>query len=176
MSEQILAQVEEWRPIIGYETTFAVSNLGRIKRTKDAGCGRAGKIRKQVPNDRGYLTVILADDKRRKSFRVNRLVAMAFIPNPLNLPEVNHLDGDKTNNRVDNLEWSTRSRNMKHACATGLIDRAGESHPRAILTDAKIVEIRRSAKKVREIAVEYGIATVTVYGIRSRRAWAHVPD
>lgn len=73
-------------------------------------------------NEKGYLSVEFIKDGKRKRFKVHRLVAMEFIPNPLNRTEINHIDGNKSNNSVENLEWSTRSDNLKHAYATGLRD------------------------------------------------------
>lgn len=69
---------------------------------------------------RGYLYVILSKNNIRKIFKLHRLVATLFIPNPNNCPEVNHKDGDKSNNCVENLEWTTHSENIKHACQNGL--------------------------------------------------------
>ena len=109
---------EEWKPIKGYEGLYEVSNTGKIKSFQ------RGKIRILYPRKtpRGYLHVILSKNKVNKDLRVHRLVASAFIPNPLNKPEVNHIDGNKDNNNVDNLEWATRGENMNHAVKMGLCD------------------------------------------------------
>ena len=89
---------EVWKDIEGYEGLYEVSNFGRIKSL------RTGKIMKPSIN-RGYLKCILQNDGKYKMYYVHRLVIQTFIPNPDNLPEVNHKDEDKTNNKVDNLEW-----------------------------------------------------------------------
>ena len=118
MTQQI--QNEEWRPIKGYEGQYQVSNLGRVKslgrykRTK----GNAifwfdGRILKQYINNAGYLMIGLWDEKIKR-FLVHRLVAEAFIPNPDNLPQVNHRDENKTNNSVDNLEWCDCKYNINY--------------------------------------------------------------
>lgn len=91
--------LEIWRDIKGYEGFYQVSNLGRVRNSM------TDKILKPVPNHR-YLRVTLCKNGVHKLFRIHRLVAQAFIPNPDNLPTVNHKDQDKTNNCVDNLEWS----------------------------------------------------------------------
>ncbi len=109
---------EEWKPIKGYEGLYEVSNTGKIKSFY------FGKTRILSPrkNPLGYLHLVLYKDKVKKDLRVHRLVASAFIPNPNNKPEVNHIDGDKENNNVDNLEWATRKENINHSIKTGLCD------------------------------------------------------
>ena len=98
---------EIWKPIKGYEDYYEVSNLGRVKSLRN------NLIMKLVPSGKkGYLGINLRVNGTSKSFRINRLVAETFIPNPNNLPEVNHKDYDKTNNCVDNLEWCTHEYNM----------------------------------------------------------------
>ena len=117
---------EIWKDIKGYEGLYQVSNLGRVKsleRVVDYGhmkCVRKGRIVKQF-NTKDYNNVKLHKDGIRTIYLAHRLVATAFIPNPDNLPVVNHKDGDKTNNCVDNLEWCTASDNVKHAIQTGLL-------------------------------------------------------
>lgn len=103
---------EEWKPIFGYERTYEVSNYGRIRGLDRK--FRKGKILK--PNViKGYEQVTLTLNKNRKGYMVHRLVAGAFIDNNKNLPQVNHIDGNKMNNRVDNLEWCTAKENMIHS-------------------------------------------------------------
>lgn len=91
---------------------YMVSNKGRVCSTR--------KILSFGDNGHGYLNVMLSVDKRHIRRYVHRLVAKAFIPNPNNYPEVNHKDGNKANNCVDNLEWCTDTMNKKHAWDTGL--------------------------------------------------------
>lgn len=92
-----------WRPIKGYENLYEISNTGQVRSL----CGRYGKLNtlKQGVGSRGYLLVTLCNHGKQKSVNVHRLVADAFIPNPDNLPCVNHKDENKTNNNVSNLEW-----------------------------------------------------------------------
>lgn len=113
---------EIWRPVKGYEGRYEVSSFGRIRSLNYNGTGRC-EIIKQCDSHNGYLLVCLYDCGVRKSFRVNRIVAEAFIPNPLNLPQVNHKDEDKTNNNIDNLEWCDAKYNTNYG--TGH-DRASE--------------------------------------------------
>lgn len=99
---------ETWKPIEGYEN-YNVSNMGNIKNII------TGKILKPGDNGKGYKHVMLYNKEHKgKTIMVHRLVAKAFIPNPNNLPQVNHIDEDKTNNCVDNLEWITSEDNINH--------------------------------------------------------------
>lgn len=101
---------EVWKDIKGYEGEYKVSNYGRVKSLKN----HKEKILKQWKNNKGYLNIALYKNKKSKMYRVHRLVALAFIPNPENLPEVNHKDEIKENNHVDNLEWCDRKYNMNY--------------------------------------------------------------
>ena len=114
---------EIWKDVVGYEGLYQVSNLGRV-RSLDVvdrlGRLHKGKIRVSKDNGTGYQTLPLKHDGKQKMVTVHRMVAIAFVDNPYNLPEVNHIDGDKTNNRASNLEWCDRRYNVKHAVKNGL--------------------------------------------------------
>ncbi len=115
--------MEIWKDIVGYENKYQVSNLGNIKSletwTGDKYIKRE-KLLKNILYGNSYYYVSLSKNGKVKRFKVNRLVAQAFIPNPKNKPQVNHIDGNKLNNKADNLEWCTQSENMKHASMFGL--------------------------------------------------------
>ena len=116
--------MEQWRDVPGYEGIYQVSNFGFVKRLPITLHNRFYKEKLLTichNSGTGYDFVCLRKNDRDKNFSVHRLVAEAFIPNPNNLPEVNHIDGNKQNNFVDNLEWCTRSDNLKHASNIGLI-------------------------------------------------------
>lgn len=108
----------QWKKIPGYE--YAVSTDGQIKRLSTVaskGTGhyaRSEKMKRQGHNNKGYYVVDLYADNKRRTFLVHRLVAEAFIPNPDNLPCVNHKDENKRNNNIDNLEWCTHEYNMAY--------------------------------------------------------------
>ena len=108
---------EIWRPVVGYEGLYEVSSYGRVRsldRYINNNSFRKGKILKFSTNRRGYLKAHLSLNNKVKTYLVHRIVAISFIPNPDNLPEVNHKDEDKTNNSVDNLEWCNRSYNINY--------------------------------------------------------------
>ena len=100
--------LEIWKDIEGYEGLYQVSSWGRVKNS------RTGRVLKAGKHKDGYLQVLLCKNGKRTTYRVHRLVAQAFIPNPQNKPQVNHIDEDKENNRVENLEWVTNTENINH--------------------------------------------------------------
>ena len=107
---------EEWRDLPELEGEYQVSNLGRVKRIKGV-----EKLRKITIQKNGYAYVSLSFDNTTKTVKVSRLVAKAFIPNPNNYEEVDHINADKTNNTVSNLEWVTPEENKRRAQALGLL-------------------------------------------------------
>ena len=106
--------MEEWRAIVGTNGEYKVSNTGKVMTTK------TGRILKPCIDQRGYERVCLFKADRTRRYKVHRLVAMAFIPNPNSKPQVNHIDGNKRNNNIDNLEWVTNDENFRHSMENGL--------------------------------------------------------
>lgn len=111
-----------WKSVVGFEDRYEISNDGRVRSLDIYVKCRGGKTRlckgRNKPlyrNNRGYVIVNLCRDNKTAYSLVHRLVAEAFIPNPYNKPQVNHIDGDNTNNCVDNLEWVTDNENKAHS-------------------------------------------------------------
>lgn len=127
-------------------------------------------------NKSGYATVSLSHvgSNKTKSCLVHRLVALAFVPNPENRPQVNHKDGNKTNNKPENLEWVTSQENVIHSYTTGLACNAEEQHPRSVLTVEDVIEIAKlyaigvtCTSVVRIIGKKYQ----TIYKVLERKNW-----
>lgn len=120
---------EIWKDVVGYEGLYQVSNLGRVKslpKYDRLGRFHPEKIKSQVDNGNGYIVVNLKHNGKQKMRTVHSLVAEAFIPNPNNYSEINHIDGNKSNNELQNLEFCTRSFNVIHAIKLGLHSNFGE--------------------------------------------------
>ncbi len=113
--------MEIWNKIAGFDGRYEISNYGRVRSNDMVVNGRKtnchkinGRILKPYNDKDGYKCVILCVNQKRTNCRVHRLVAMAFIPNPDGLPEIDHINGEKTDNRVENLRWATRVTNSNN--------------------------------------------------------------
>ena len=124
LSQIATIEGERWAEIKGCPG-YEISDLGRIKSVNSHGTGIDVELR-QNRTKTGYLITTVWVGKKQKTIRVHKAVAMAFIPNTDNKPQINHIDGDKTNNRAENLEWVTNRENMRHAYDTGLMENARE--------------------------------------------------
>lgn len=125
----------------------------------------------------GYELVHLSLDGKRKAYTMHRLVAMTFLPNPNSLPYINHKDGDKFNNDVNNLEWVTAEENCKHAHVTGLLVRKGVKNSMAKLKDEDIPAIRVLIKRgvlLKDIAKIFGVHYTVISVIKSGKTWTHI--
>lgn len=167
---------EEWRPVVGWEDIYGVSSLGRIRRERPAKRAIVGLILKPNTNMWGYQYVILKDRARQKTVTIHPLVAAAFIgPRPPGL-DVNHKDGVKTNNAMDNLEYVTRSANIRHSFRLGLSKpRTGEMNGQAKLTARDVRLIRAANATGIQLARRFGVSHQTISRIRRRERWTHIP-
>ncbi len=119
---------EIWKEIEGYDGRYQISNMGRVRSFAQDPVN--GKIKTGNKNFKGYLTIVLYDKNGNKTaYPVHRLVAMAFIENPLNLPQVNHKDEVKTNNRVENLEWCDNEYNSRYGTKIARVAEANRCCP-----------------------------------------------
>lgn len=178
---------EMWKPIEGYENYYEVSNYGRI-RTVTRFISNSGKngmwynsrILKFNMDKDGYCTVALQKECKVKRFKVHRLVLSTFGNYEEGL-QVNHIDGDKTNNHLDNLEWVTCSQNIKHAFDIGLKTQVGSNNNCSKLTEKQVTQICDFFKNTtftnKQIASMFDIKSdETIRRIRKRMSWTHVTN
>ena len=143
--------MKEWRPISGYEGLYEVSSLGEIR---SLNYNRTGKTRTlKTCIKKGYVVINLSKNNVKKNHQVHRLVAQAFIPNGENKTEVNHIDGNKENNTVDNLEWVNRSENMQHAYKNNLCESQRIASKQNIYK-AREVYVAKCSKQVKCITTD----------------------
>jgi hypothetical protein len=180
-----LEYIEAWLPVIGFEGSYEVSNLGRVRSLPRKVASRPGRIRR-VPGKllkpnftiHGYLQVNLQRESKGVPFSVHRLVAEAFIgPRPPGA-DIDHKDGIKINNERWNLEYVSRLENVRRAIRMGLVapNPPGEKHPAARLRDADIIEIRRlnlEGMSRKAIGIQFGISRSHVGRIVNRKRRTH---
>lgn len=170
--------MEEWKVIITHPN-YAVSNLGRIKILQCTMPQYVGKIKEGGPNPKGYIKIILSKNGKKTTFDKHTLVALYFLGERPTGQQVNHKDGNKANNRLDNLEYVTAKKNMAHARdRLGVVTwYKGEANPNAKLTAQDIVEIRKrraQGETLPQLAAAYGKSTGGICDIVNRKAWAHI--
>lgn len=161
---------EIWNKIEGYDF-YEVSNIGDVRSLK------FNKITILKPNltNKGYLHISLSDNKIKKTVTVHRLVAEIFIPNPENKKCVNHINGIKTDNRVENLEWCTQKENVKHSFDLGLsLGKKGELHSCSKLTEKDVLNVRISKLKQNKLAEKYLVSQNLISKIKTRKLWKHI--
>lgn len=166
---------ERWLPIADYPD-YEVSDGGRVRRVTSRTCAKAGSILK-MPMRTGYPCVDLCREGRKKTVHVHRLVAAAFLEPKPGFPEVNHIDGVKTNACATNLEWSSRQTNQLHAYRSGLQDASGEKNGQSKLTREQVVEIRHIAARGDRpsypvIGRQFGVSAGTIRHIVNGDTWA----
>lgn len=161
--------------INGYESKYIITEFGDVIPFRRQG-SNGNPLKHQIMKN-GYHKVWLRNDGEKECKYVHRLVAEHFIPNPLNKPCINHLDGNKDNNHVSNLEWCTYSENMKHAIKNGLNHtpkNSGELHPMHKVTKDDVFEIKNlyeNGMSVSQIKTHFNISTRQIYKIINEEAW-----
>jgi hypothetical protein len=151
--------IEEWRPAFGVPG-YSVSSLGRVRNETTR------RVRKLPPNDKGYVHLSVGSGRNRKNFSVHRVVASSFLGNDGGL-EVNHLNGDKSDNRVFNLEWCTRSENVRHShrrlCRKPV--RKGDFHALTRVSDEEVAFVRSrvaNGESQKDVAKAMGVSRAWV--------------
>jgi len=178
---------EIWEPIIGYEGIYEISSYGRMKcvYTHDIRrqkrkmfikkTGQAKPRNKKDKREDMYVIAYLHKNGNNKSCGIHRLVAINFIPNSENKPEVNHKNGVKWDNRVDNLEWVTSPENIKHAVENGLTNSPyGEDSGMAVLSNSQVIDIFNSKQSVSYLSNKYNVHDTTVRYIKNGTNWSNI--
>lgn len=164
--------MENWANIQGYEDNYEISSSGKIRRRERVATYKNGKVVKYkvkllklILDEDGYFKINLYKDDKMSTYRVNRLVAIHFIPNPLNLPQVNHLDGNKQNNNDWNLEWCDVYHNLDHSYKNNL--------KKTKLTKENVIEIKNMYKTgnftQKEIGCIFNVNKEHINGIINNR-------
>ncbi len=163
------------KQIKGYEGYFIDENgVVWSDKLRFKGDDKKLRIRKNIKNLYGYMQISLSNNGITGQFKIHRLVAETFIPNIDNKPFVNHINGDKTDNRVENLEWCTGSENMRHAYKNGLLSAVGERNGQCKLTEEQVLLIREDERKHQKIAQEYNVSRELISSIKKRQCWKHI--
>ena len=166
-----------------YKGIYAITEEGKVwsypRFKKGHGCLQkiGGYFKKQSLTNKGYWQVDLWKNNKGKKHLIHRLLAKAFIPNPLNLLEVNHKNAIKTDNRLANLEWCSHLQNVRHGFALGLRNTAvGERASKSKLKEYQVIDIRKRYKFGfgASLAREYGVDDSVVSEIISRKIWKHI--
>lgn len=170
--------LEKVLPASRYEETHLVSSNGQIFRKTHIGKygTRRGRWLKPQHDRNGYIHVLIGAPRVTK--KLHRIIAETFIPNPDNLPVINHIDGVRDNNSIDNLEWCTQSHNVKHSFITGAhIPKKGTEQWRAKLNQVKVNEIRvmlNDGVPQYTIAEQFSVNQSVISRIKNNKAWRHL--
>lgn len=164
------------KSIKNFEGKYDVTSDGKVISLNYNNTGKEKELKGRT-NPKGYLNLILFKENKPYYHQIHRLVAIAFVPNPQNKPCVNHINGIKTDNRIENLEWTTHSENHKHAYRIGLKSNQGEKNNSSKLKEEQIPIIRNLRKTgltYKEIANIIGVSIHAVADVVNRRNWKHI--
>lgn len=170
---------EVWKPVVGYEDWYSVSNKGRVRRETATYGTYPGKILKSSRHKiKGYYSIGLQKNKKRKTFRIHGLVADAFIGKRPKKLTINHKDCEKSNNYASNLEYMTLGENIKHSYENGRISVKGEKSGKSKLTEKNVYEIREIYSKgnssYRKLAKMFGVVANAIKCVITRKTWKHI--
>lgn len=170
---------EQWKSVPGYKGIYEVSDLGRVRsldRVTNHGRRRKGRILSICEKSR-YRMTVLAAGGTNTTFRISRLVCLLFNGFPTCGMEVNHKNGNKHDDRAENLEWCSKAENQIHACRTGL-RKLGEESYQAKLTNKQVQEIRakyaRGITSHAKLAYAYGVSRSAICAILSKKNWKYI--
>lgn len=175
---------EVWKDIKNYEGYYQVSNLGNVRSLDRHITHKNGTVKKyygrilKAAISRGYYKVDLVKKGKRKNATIHRLVAESFIPNCEHLPQINHINGDKLDNRAVNLEWCSTSYNIQHSHDNNLTNTPkGKFHYNSKLKEKDIINIRKlltQGLSQFKIADKYGVSRSCIQSIKEGKTWKHL--
>lgn len=162
---------ETWKPVVGYEGLYEVSSVGRVKRVMNVKRGNGGILKYDI-NENGYLRVGLYNNNKRRRYSVHRLVALAFVPNPLGKPQINHIDNDPSNNCYKNLEWVTIMENVHHCIRQG----RKVISPHSKLSEEDVKNILGSSLPQVKLAEMFNMSKQQISRIKRRESWIKIKN
>lgn len=168
---------EVWVDILGFEKLYAISNMKRVKSYERKGVNGyliTGKILRPGKHKSGYAKFTLTKEGGFYYVNRHRLIATAFIPNPNNLPCINHIDNDPTNDDIINLEWCTFSHNTRHAYKTNRLSKVGSKNSMSKLNERQAILIFNYDGDKRVLEKKYNITRQTINDIKAGRRWCSV--
>lgn len=178
----LIEKVEQWLPVMGFEGSYEISDLGRVKSLKRIAKHNYGGFR-EVPEkilsqgNKRYCRVVFSVEAKHFTFLVHRLVGINFIPNPENKATINHKKGNRKDNRKISLEWNTIKENANHSYDTGLSKTHSEKHHSAKLKNSDIPNIIEKCKngfKQCDVAKMYNVSDSTISAIITKRKWNRI--